>query len=328
MILLSKFKKEKNPVAVIEEQTATVEKPTTFEEIQGGIVSEIDRTLSKYQELDIRNQKVQELKNKIESYKKDNQIIYEKIESLESVGLINTPTSNLLSKLDDDEYEIKLKIKEAEAEIERITTIDSLTKEYSLKYPTFKFIDTETFTKILLKYDLVLGEAEHYSKEIPDKVLLNILKFKDQINEGSKTLFLVETRYGSRGNHNWYEVKTHIPPNDDLYIYRSVYSHKQTNLVFAAPEDHFSCNTRLGVPKYTNKGNQTSVTVSPMYVNPNTRVFEINLNFFQDLAEHNNKIIRKLEDPMACLRVPGGFIIIDAWDKEANIPEINRENLN
>lgn len=38
--------------------------------------------------------------------------------------------------------------------------------------------------------------------------------------------------------------------------------------------------------------------------------------------------LKEAEDPIACLKVEGGYIILHAWDKEAEIPEIKNSSLN
>lgn len=63
-------------------------------------------------------------------------------------------------------------------------------------------------------------------------------------------------------------------------------------------------------------------------VDINTRKFNIDHDALKNLNQHNEEVSKKLDDPIACLEVEGGYIIIDAWDKEALIPEICRETLN
>ena len=51
---------------------------------------------------------------------------------------------------------------------------------------------------------------------------------------------------------------------------------------------------------------------------------DINIAFVNELA----KIEREVLDPIACLEVDGGYIILHAWDEEAHIPEIKNDILN
>lgn len=59
-------------------------------------------------------------------------------------------------------------------------------------------------------------------------------------------------------------------------------------------------------------------------LNPETRCYEYN----EEKIKAHNKKVKEVLDPIATLIVPGGRIIMTAWDEEAKIPEIQNTNLN
>ena len=315
----------------------------TFEEIQSNIKEELVKVSERIDNITTEDLKIQKLKQELENFKSDNKSIYDKIEALTSVGLVNTPSSKkLLEQLRVRETFINDKIYEIKIQIKKLETVKEAVKKYELQYPSFKFIDTETFTNILKKYNLVLGDSALYCKEIPDNVLTNIVKFKDQINAGKKYTHLIKRRtsYGSSWRS---EESYHIASNDSEYYNRkdendlrhpsysisdrSIYSYCKTNLVIAAPINHFK-NENISVEKRHINGSSKNIDIKLFTVDPNTREFVIDETALNDIAQSNNEIARQMDDPIACLKVEEGYVIIDAWEKEALIPELNRESLN
>lgn len=326
------------PVESTKESDKVV-KNATFEMIQGSIVEEINKVHNKINNVSEQDLKIQELKSKLETFKSDNEQIYTKIKDLKSVGLVNTPSAvKVLNELEVREESITGQINNLKREIADLEKIKLCVNKYLLKYPSFKFIDTKTFINILRKYDLVLGESSLYAKEIPDNVLTNILKFKDDINK-DKTYVHLYT-YG-RYTHRDYIVKTssseyincHMTGSDEHYRtgnskdLRSIYSYCKTNLAIAAPINHFKNDTITVEQRWEDKNKTININI--LSVDQNSRQLIINIDDFRLNAEKNNEFEKSMvQDPIACLRVPEGFIIIDAWEKEALIPEIQRETLN
>lgn len=307
----------------------------TFEDIQGSIKEELIRITDKINTIEEEDSKIQELQKQLKVFKDDNKVIYDKIKTLQSVGLTNTPSSvTLLAKLTEKEKFINSKIVEITNKINKLKVISDTTKQYLLEYPTFKFIDTESFTNILKKYKLVLGDSSLYCKEIPDNVLTNIVKFKDKIDSSKTYNHIVYETYGSSWRSSHYILersnKKDFNVTDEYSNYSSkrvIFTHCKSDLVIAAPLNHFK-NEVITLTKRLNDGSSKNTNISLFKVDANTREFIIDITALNNLAKNNNEISRKLDDPIACLRVKHGFIIIDAWDKEALIPEISRETLN
>jgi len=322
----------KEKVQIINESTPTI----TFEDIQDSIKEELIKISDKINTIEEEDIKIQELQKQLKAFKNDNKVIYDKIKTLQSVGLTSTPSSvTLLTKLTEKEKFINSKIAEITNKINKLKVINDITKQYLLEYPTFKFIDTESFTNILKKYKLVLGDSSQYCKEIPDNVLTNIVKFKDKIDSSKTYNHIVHERYGSS---NWRDSRYILERSSNKYFNirndyqdtssrRVIFTHCKSDLVIAAPLNHFK-NEVVSLEKRFSDRSSKTVDIPVFKVDVNTREFVININALNNLAEHNNEISRQLDDPIACLRVKHGFIIIDAWDKEALIPEINRETLN
>lgn len=320
-----------------------VVKNATFEMIQGSIAEEINKVHARINTASEQDLKIKDLKDKLEKFRSDNKDIYDKIENLKSVGLINTPSAvEVLASLRAKEKNINSQVHDIQAEIAELETIKLCNDKYLLKYPSFKFIDKKTFENILKKYDLVLGESSLYAREIPDNVLTNILKFKDDINKDKRYIHLC-IEFHNRGSysHRDYVVKDspseyvnrHITGSDKHYLIdgstdlRSIYSYCRTNLAIAAPISHFK-NDTIAVQKRGRDGDSI-VDLNILTVDQDSRELVIDIKAFRSIAKENNAFERSMvQDPIACLRVPEGFIIIDAWEKEALIPEIQRETLN
>lgn len=243
-----------------------------------------------------------------ENFEKENKELSQKIQTLKDLGFDNTPSVRLIEhKLKQVREMYEDKIKKLEESLQYNKDILRLTQEYALKYPSFKFIPKKTMVQILKKYGLIMGESSMYSKEIPDKALQIISQFSEDIK---KKGFIYVIYNGNRYYTDTYKSA------DILYSYKDKNTVERAvikgnpgrgygveefgtfnALKMVAPLDHFVLPKNYQV----NKDNIISFT-------------------FNDILAEIER--RRLEDPIACLEVPMGYIILAAWDKEAEIPEI------
>ena len=329
--LKSVFNKAENVVSILEKRDIPKEKGVikeiTFDEIQNTIKDEIFLSNEKIKEIDENNLKIQELNSKIESFKELNKDVYSKIEKLKSLGLVNTPSSVYVShELSGELKNYNNEIYNLKEEINKLKRLNNLIQKYKLEYPSYKFIDKDTFIKILKKYNLVLGASSLYANEIPENVLDNILKFKHKIQTiGSKYIYKI-SRFRGEIEYRITDIEISITKYNHHDDFNKLFQYERSNLLIAAPINHF-VNPLIEVQQVSSRG-YTHHEVSPLMINPTTRELVIDLHFFKTLNEKNKEMFMKINDPIACLEVEDGYIIIDAWEKEAEIPEINRENLN
>jgi hypothetical protein len=339
-----------NPNEVtVKEAPIPLNRVITFEEIQTSIKEEIklintrkssdydDKLVELNNEVNNKNLEIISLEEQINKFKKDNENIYNKIEELKNLGLINLPsTTKLVQDLKDSEKEIKLKIERISnsrgiisdkiqninKQIVELENVKKLSQQYTLEYPTFKFIDTKSFINILKKYKLVLADSCFYNKKIPENVLSNILKFKDKIENSKQHIHIVKDGWSNYRK----TVTTNSIFSDQYGSEKSIYYYPVTDLVIAAPLSHFKIE-HLKIQERDISGTWNEANV-PLFNVDENRNLVLNLDAINDIQKRNLEISRKLDDPIAILKVKGGFIIIDAWEKEALIPELDRKNLN
>jgi hypothetical protein len=337
-----------NKVKTIE-PTVSVEEPKqkqaiNSKHIQKDIHMSFDKVLEQFGLNSARQDEIGKLRTRLSGFKEQNLEIYEKIDKLKRLGFNNTPSAKkTLKKLEEKENNIHTKILDLQDVINKNEALNTLIKEYSLKYPMFKFVSREVMIKIMQKYNLVLGETHLYSKEIPDRALNIIDGFSEEISNSTRDFIIDEVISTSSFSRTArYRLKEITPPKPSDYsdeytkfgaeqkqarlryssfsgISNTVYKFSTSSLKMIAPPSHFE------IPLFKLIDRQGDIMEIPMYkLNDNTRVLEIDLEEVNKISKKNDEVL----DPIACLEVKGGFIILDAWDEEANIPEIKNENLN
>ena len=122
---------------------------------------------------------IESLYEEVKNFNLDNLDLKEKIEKLKSLGLVNTPSVKIKEKELQEAIEEKQNlISEKKKEIEFLKSEKEMIKHYNLKYPSYKYIPKREFLNILEKYNLVMGEAFMYAREIPDRAVNIISNFK------------------------------------------------------------------------------------------------------------------------------------------------------
>lgn len=212
----------------------------------------------------------------LKTIEKENSKILNKVKTLKSLGFSNAKIVSESSALQE---EIEIKKKRLKEINENKHNID----KYALMFPGYKFVPEEVFISVLKKYNIFDTEAEYYIGDIPDKNIEAITNFKDNF---SNIYLLIE-----HNSYSFYSVN--IPMILDVG--------KLSDL----RQDRFS----LG-------------RISTIGICENIRIaaplsdFKVDKNFKIDTD--NNSIFKniKVEDPIVNIKVPGGRIIITAWDKK------------
>lgn len=322
--------------------TVLLEKPNTKTEsinlidskhIQKDLKDSLDKLLNESGINYTRQSEIETLKANLNSFKEQNDVLYKKISLLKELGFTSTPSTIIQKqKLEEQEKEIQRKIYSLQDEIRYYERLDDKYKEYSLKYPMFKFIPTKLMNDILKKYNLFLGDTCFYSKEIPLDALEIASGFTSEINESKYDMEIVKEQSGHI-RYDRYEVRKkkiaefksktledHYLMDDWSSKYRTSYYVEKTfslsKLKIVAPMTHFTIPTII-------------------FKEQNVPVVKINKdNYLKiDINELNAKAIEEAKrlavlDPILMLEVPEGFIVLKAWDEEADIIEIQNELLN
>lgn len=310
-------------------------KKVTTKDIQEDIHKSFDSILKEFDLRESKETTIENHKNNLEIFKEENKSIYSKIDKLKFLNLGNTPTAkNSLNKLKEKEEKVKDKITKLEREIREAERTQELVREYNMKYPGYKFVDDVTIVKIMEKYNLYLGEAFTYAKEIPDKSLAIIGMFSTEIKQSEKVYQLIID-----GSSRWNRYSIRLKPKvqlkpipmsdtDSRGYSTTSFSHNTSHVdqefvlsdfKIIAPMSHFE------IPMKTHTDAYGDTIVTPLAIfNAQSRKMELSTRELNKAEEKRQEIL----DPIAVLEVKGGYIIMDAWDKEADIPEIKNPILN
>lgn len=276
--------------------------------IQQDIKLSLEEILS---DLDISNSKeseIEALKTKLDSFQKDNQEVYEKIELLNKYGFTQTPSSTeTLKELQKREEEIKAEINLIQESIDSVKLINQLQNEYQIKYPFLRFVPEQLMVSVMKKYNLFMADTIFYTKEVPNDALKMIDKYSEEIttvNQSSVEHILssAERYLGDR--------------NIDDYQAINPKALRMSNLKIIAPFSHFK------IPTITSS--RLPDKSIPLMISNDNNILEVNMKGIEALATE----VREVLDPIAALKVPGGYIVLHAWDEEAEIPEIKNNYLN
>lgn len=339
------------------------------EVIQKDFETELKELMDKISVSVGNNSEIEALYEEVKLFNLENLDLKEKIEKLKNLGLVNTPSVKVKEKELEEAVKDKHKsIEDKKAEIKSLEEEQEKIKHYALKYPSYKYIPKKEFLNILNKYNLVMGEAFMYSREIPDRAVNIVSSFKKEIEESEVVLNLAPD-YGGRQFGCKFEVKSvskikelkdsvenggyydsngyAVRKQEMLKMYNDKlenFTYKLSKFKMVAPKDHFE------VPKLKLRD---VVRDTWNYIEEKLET-EVSICTTQDgiitfdLKELNKGLgeFRKVLDPIAVLcvndfcnkseydnshdyqHVFDGVIILDAWDEEANIPEIKNNLLN
>ena len=282
--------------------------------IQEDINKSFNEILKEFDLYKSKESTIEDLTLELESFRESNKTIYDKIEKLNQFGFTNTPSSNKLKdELASKELEINTKIESIQIDIDSKKELENLIADYNIKYPGFKFIDKETMVSIMEKYQLILGDTSLYCKEIPDKALGLISSFSKHILNNNKCIYKVYSRSIMLSRYASLKIGNYTPKSDRYSYNDEVKTITTSNLKMIAPNSHFKIPTL----EFENKE-------FPIYKLNKNRELELTVDEYNKAIQKANEVL----DPIAVLEVKRGYIIIDAWDEEANIPEIQNGLLN
>ena len=298
----------------------------TSKDIQEDIDKTFAEVLKEFELSESKETTIESLHKQLDEFKALNKNIYNKISTMKSVGLINTPSSTRkLKELQAEENKVTMKIQELRQQIEKSDKIKELTEVYMSKFPGYKFVDRDTMFSIMKKYTLVMGEAFTYTREIPEKSVEIIGNFQSQIEE-SKEIVTITREDSSWRDTPRYElgIRAKRKYEDDRFNdgihYWSSREYTISAFKMVAPENHFSIPVISVEATRYNDAYEAPI----MKLNDNNQLtFDV-----RDLQAAARNAQKEVLDPIATLEVEGGYIIMDAWDKEAEIPEIKNPLLN
>jgi hypothetical protein len=276
--------------------------------------SSLERLLKEVGIVQNSETKIKDLEIKIGTYVAENARLLQKAQDLDSFGFINTPTLKNKEKIDAQIDIINAEIKALKDEITNKKTLEETIAKYAIEYPSFKFIPRKTMIDVMKKYDLVLGETCVYSKEIPNLALDILNGFRKKIKQEN---YFIDARFSNpRFGSDTGPILTYfsVRKSESVLGSEKKVNYIKSNLKIIAPESHFE-------NRMIQSGN---ITIPTFVMNEDTREYEINLAKLNELVRANTEVL----DPILCLEVDEGYIVLHAWDEEAHIPEIKNTLLN
>ena len=338
-------KKSNTAIAQVQTTEEVTDKKVIIDSkhIQKDIYTTLDTLLFEVGVNYTRESEIETLKKNLIEFRSENSILYEKIILLKDLGFTSTPaTIKQKAELEAREEAVKHEIFALEVQIRYFEKMNRLTKEYFLKYPSFKFVPTKIMDEILKKYNLFLGDTCFYGKEIPMDALEIAKGFISEINE-SKVKYNITKKSYSQWASVDYRVEKEVPKSnlDNSHTYaqamwlsdhRSSFHQEReytsiletfeiSNLKIVAPMSHFT------IPNIIFEERNTPSVNVPVVKITDRNHLQICVDKLNAKAIEAAKKIAAL-DPILMLEVPEGYIILKAWDEEADIIEIQNVNLN
>lgn len=245
------------------------------------------------------NSGVSLINEEVDKFKSDNEAITTKGSLLNKFGFTKTPTAQLARS-------VEVTVHNKSAILRQKESAQELAKNYAFEYPGYKFVTDEIFDRVREKYNLFTGEPKKYIKEIPDENVNDLNKFMVMNDENQEYHAVSMWMYHNR------EV---IQNTGDFFIVQGIHS---PNLSGTKEE----CEKYISEHNKKAKDRQSRVDLA---IEETKILITAPLDHF-DLNRSEIKgrdiVDIKVDDPIITKKVKGGHIIITAWDKEADIPEI------
>lgn len=327
---LTWFKKEN---VIVETPTIQEGKVITAKDIQEDLHKSFEDIIKEFGLKGSKETEIEKLNEKLYNFKQENVEAYNKIETLQNLGLTSTPSiKKSLEALKGKEKKINEQVAEIQQNIKDSETIQNFISQYAIQYPCYKFIDKKTMFKIMEKYDLVLGDAFLYGREIPNENLEIINYFTSEIKESEEIMQLMSNSYDGRFKTYKFKKKEKVleekNTSDSHYKYAMMMGHSVTEYVekefkisrfkMIAPENHFV------IPAHNTANYRSEIVETPLLTLGKDRKYIFTVDKLNEIEAKKREVL----DPIACLEVLGGYIIMTAWDKEAEIVEIKNNMLN
>jgi hypothetical protein len=217
----------------------------------------------------------------------------------DAVAVINQTDESSFSKADSLRslgFGNAIGVKEAAQAAQHLVEkkeLQQLLVDYSVKYPSYRFIDDTHVATICKKYGLVFGSATQYTGFVPAKNLEEIKAFPG--------------------------VKT----EDYVYQERITWDHDTEPGAWrdTHPDNSYTRGAYSAYMSVESRSSKTLLICAPAK--------DMMLSATQKIVGHQVVNISTYPDPVVMLPVKGGlYIILTAWGDEASDPIIQKEGLN
>jgi hypothetical protein len=276
----------------IEEPAVTNIKVVNSEVIKNEMFEELGLILN--------NNKLKLISNEVDELKLSNSEIIGKGNLLSKYGFTNTPSGKLNEQLGVEIYN-----KESDIRYREYT--HNLIKKYAFQYPDYKFVTDNVFNSVREKYNLYTGTPKSYIKEIPNSNLEELDRFM-VMDEKDKPYHLVD--------YDYYPTSEIIPVKDVKGVRVDLLENIGTKLFTGTLSECIKEKKKLKVTSSSLMGIAQEISI----INITAPLNHFDLR--KKRIEGREIVDYVVEDPIITKKVDGGYIIITAWDEEAEIPEI------
>lgn len=208
--------------------------------------------------------------------------------------------------------------------MEEAKRIADLVDMYSFEYPGLKFIPSEVMAEVCNKYGLAIGHVSRYTGEVPEWALAQIKSNAHHINRTipMRGRFLYSTHNHEKRTQKdvfIFEDGTQdevLVPDNDNATGRAALSARRTGESYEASEmqmiDFFMSIGRSTVeaPVKFRTNLMIAAPVKEMAIESNEQVVNGDIVAIPTL------------DPIVCLEVKGGYIVLAAWGEEGQDPKV------
>lgn len=214
-----------------------------------------------------------------------------------------------------------------EEDLQNAKRIDDLVDMYSFEYPRLRFLAYETMSELCEKHGLAVGHVSKYMGEVPEWALDQIAANKHHISykeEFSEEAYLKAARdkhsikcLDAENSGMTGSVETSYWANGrggSRTLVTGYVNGKRFSTIYRTDGNADTCLDRKhGMVQVSNL--MIAAPIAEMDIRSNERVDE------------NGRIQVVTQDPIVCLEVKGGYIVLAAWGEEGQDPKVfNAEN--
>lgn len=209
--------------------------------------------------------------------------------------------------------------------------LDRLRDMYSFEYPGLKFIPRSVMGDICKKYGLAIGHVRRYLGEVPEWALKIIeankrhIQYMDEYDSETHrdaALKMLRERKASSGRHQVVFAEHYIPMGDTWMAHNGT--------AFIGGDDGWQ-GTMMGSGIIANKEDLVPIELGMV---KRSNLF-IAAPRHEMRVEHNEEVLKDgtivqvapALDPIVCLSVEGGYIVLAAWGEEGQDTRVfNQQN--
>lgn len=175
---------------------------------------------------------------------------------------------------------------------EQAEALVAFTRRYAEQYPGLKFISEDVMDEVCDRYGLLVGQPGNYTGAIPEWALAQIEANAHHIDVRKEEVFT----FNSRFMNLWLRMPT-FEFDEKTGAMTTKWEDQKPEPVAEEPKEYRTItNLRIAAPKH-----------------------EMEL---ADDEETDGRNIVKVKDPIVCIEVAGGYVVLAAWGEEGRDPQV------